>query len=160
MVRLRKLSHRHERRCRSGPPSAPHQTALESEAEKIWHCCGSGLWSAWDVQGATRPPALADGLQVCVPSPAPASCPASRHSEQRTQDRESNHRTDCPPRRIILRVRHSKKQPYRMCHPWGWPDGRGGTTILLRAPPSATPTSTLCEPPSRLCPAVNPAWWF
>ena len=42
----------------------------------------------------------------------------------------------------------------------GWPDGRFGNTILLRAPPSATPTSTLCEPPSRMCPPVNPVWWF
>jgi hypothetical protein len=41
LVRPRKLSHRHERRCRSGPPSAPHQTALE----KIWF---------WAVVGAGR----------------------------------------------------------------------------------------------------------
>ena len=41
MVRRRKSSHRYERRCRSGPPSAPHQTALE----KIWF---------WAVVGAGR----------------------------------------------------------------------------------------------------------
>ena len=35
------MSHRYERRCRSGPPSAPHQTALE----KIWF---------WAVVGAGR----------------------------------------------------------------------------------------------------------
>ena len=41
MVRPYKSSREHERRCRSGPPSAPHQTALE----KIWF---------WAVVGAGR----------------------------------------------------------------------------------------------------------
>ena len=50
------MSREHERRCRSGPTPAPqHQTAMRN----IWHGCGSGLWSVGDVQGATRPPALA-----------------------------------------------------------------------------------------------------
>jgi len=41
LVRPYRLSHEHERRCRSGPASAPHQTALE----KIWF---------WAVVGAGR----------------------------------------------------------------------------------------------------------
>ena len=45
--------------------------------KQLWRRSGSGLWSARDVRGATRPPAQADGLQVCTPSPAPASCPAA-----------------------------------------------------------------------------------
>ena len=57
-----------------------------------------------------------------------------------------------PGMHTITCTRKLSRSGTRMCHPGGGLTADLGTPFSSEPPPSATPTSTLCEPPSRVCP--------
>ena len=102
MVRLRKSSREHERRCRSGPPSAPHQTALE----KIWF---------WAVVGA--------GRAGRYPAARAGRWPPGMHTITRTRKLSRSGTRMCHPGggltadlgTILLRAHPPAQPPHHLC---------------------------------------------